>query len=467
MLAKKEKNFKIFWGAFAIAFVFLFNPNVAIIDPLPDLIGYLILSLALSRVAMINETLYDAKRSFERLVVLDAGKLIAIVWTFGIEAASERDTSLLLWSFVFGVLEVLLAIPAYVKLFEGFTLFGNFHPNTSILGIKESKKKSPTDFFKALSVFFVIFKAIFTCLPEISVLSVSTSGDVSTLSIFYQYINVVRLLCALLVLVVGVIWLVTAWKYFFRISRDTQFVNSVNDAYNKKKTTKTGAFVIKDIKIASLFMVIAAIFSIDFNLDGVNILPDVAVVIFLGIALFYFAKTAKIKKAFPIIAFSLFAAFSIFEDFVRYNFSENFYYNAINKSEEAFNSYILTVVAVAIEGILLVVIYLAMARAMKKVVAEHTGYVVGKDISSEGEQRQILATQKELNKNFSRIADMAILCAIADTFASLYGAFYAFLNKNFGWVGLLSGTCGLLLVGMTVKAVSELKEAVQTKYMLE
>ena len=119
MLAKKEKNFKIFWGAFAIAFVFLFNPNVAIIDPLPDLIGYLILSLALSRVAMINETLYDAKRSFERLVVLDAGKLIAIVWTFGIEAASERDTSLLLWSFVFGVLEVLLAIPAYVKLHLG------------------------------------------------------------------------------------------------------------------------------------------------------------------------------------------------------------------------------------------------------------------------------------------------------------------------------------------------------------
>ncbi|MBO7303172.1 MAG: hypothetical protein J6U68_03190, partial [Clostridia bacterium] len=159
MLAKKEKSFKIFWGAFAIAFVFLFNPNVAIIDPLPDLIGYLILSLALTKAAMINETLYDAKRSFERLVILDAGKLIAIVWTFGIEAASERDTSLLLWSFVFGVLEVLLAIPAYVKLFEGFTLFGNFHPNTSILGIKESKKKSHTDFFKALSVFFVIFKA--------------------------------------------------------------------------------------------------------------------------------------------------------------------------------------------------------------------------------------------------------------------------------------------------------------------
>ena len=453
MLGKKEKSFKIFWGAFAIAFLFLFNPTVAIIDPLPDLIGYLILSLALSKVAMINETLYDAKRSFERLVILDAGKIIAILWTFGIEAASEQDTSLLLWSFVFGVLEALFAIPAYVKLFEGFTLFGNFHPNTSVLGKKGDKKRSYTDSFKALSIFFVVFKAVLTVIPEISALSTSTYEETSVLVIFYKYVNVVRLLCALPIFVVGVIWLITAWQYFFRISRDSQFVNSINEAYNKKKTTKIGTFVIKDIKIASVFMVIAAIFSIDFNLDGVNILPDIAVVIFLGIALFYFAKTAKIKKAFVIVTFSLFTVFTVIEDFVRYYFSENFYYNAINKSAEAFDFYILTVIAVAIEGVL--------------IVSEHTGYVVGKEINDEGQQRQILATQNDLNKNFSRLSDIAILCAIADTFASLYGAFYAFLNKNFGWVGLLSGACGLLLIGVTVKAVSELKEAVQIKYMLE
>ena len=116
---------------------------------------------------------------------------------------------------------------------------------------------------------------------------------------------------------------------------------------------------------------------------------------------------------------------------------------------------------------MLVLVYFSVARAMKSVISEHTGYVLGKEIDSEGEKKQILAVQGRLNKNFYALADVAILCALAETFNSLYGAFYAFLNKNLGWMSLVSISCGLLLVGMTVKAVSELKEAVQTKYMLE
>ena len=137
-IQNNKKN--IFWGAFAISFIFLFNPNIAIIDPLPDMIGYFILSLALSKIAMINETLYDAKRSFEKLIILDVGKLITIFWVFGIDAASERETSLLLWSFVFGILEILFAIPAYIKLFDGLSSLGDFYPNDSIHGKKKSRK---------------------------------------------------------------------------------------------------------------------------------------------------------------------------------------------------------------------------------------------------------------------------------------------------------------------------------------
>ena len=116
---------------------------------------------------------------------------------------------------------------------------------------------------------------------------------------------------------------------------------------------------------------------------------------------------------------------------------------------------------------LLVLLYVAMSRAIRSVVSEHTGYVLGKEIETDGEKKQILAVQSRLNKNFYILVDFAVVCALADTFGSLYGAFYAFLNQNLGWMSLLSIICGLLLVGMTVRAVSELKEAVQTKYMLE
>jgi len=461
----RTKKKKFSFGMMALAFAFLFNPTIAIIDPLPDFIGYIILSLSLSKIAMISETLYDAKRAFERLVIVDVGKILSILWVFGIEVISERNTSLLLWSFVFGVLEIIFAVPAYIKLFEGFSYLGNFYPNESIHGKK--RKKSYTDSIKSFSIFFVAFKAIFTVLPEFASLSESSYDETSRFFNMYRYIGVIRGLCVIPVLIIGCVWLVSAITYFVRISKDKEFVTAVSQEYSQRQVTKAGTFVIKDIKIATVFMVIASVFSIDFSLDGINILPDVVVVISLGLALFYFSKTAKISKFFAIFAFGLFTVATVFEDYIRYYFAKEFYYNAINKNHEAFMVYLATVIAVAIEGILLAILYLAMAKALKSVVSEHTGYVLGKEIDSEGEKKQILAVQSRLNKNFSHLVDFAVICALADTFASLYGAFYAFLNKNFGWMSLLSSICGLLLVGMTVKAVSELREAVQTKYMLQ
>ena len=465
MLAKKKN---VSWGMFAVAFLFLFNPTLAIIDPLPDFIGYIIISIALSKISMISESLYDAKRAFERLVIIDVGKLAAVLWVFGIDAGGgERNTSLLLWSFVFGVLEVLFAIPAYSRLFNGFTTLGNFYPNVAILGKKGHGRESYTDFAKKFSIFFVVFKAILVCLPEVSVLSTAAYNESSHFVDIYRYIGVMRAFCVIPIFFVGIAWLASVIKYFVRISKDKVFVNAVNAEYSQKELTKIGAFVIKDVKIATFFMILASVFSIDFDLDGINILPDILVVALLGLSLFYFSKTAKIKKGFCIGAFVIFAFVTVLEDYSKYYFDDNFYYNAISKNGEAFGAYLVTVVAAAIEGLMLALIFAAMAKAIRSVVVEHTGYVLGKEIESEGEQKQIAVVQARLNKNFSRLIDFAVVCALADTFGSLYGAFYAFLNKNFGWMSLLSIICGLLLVGMTVKAVSELKEAVQTKYMLE
>ena len=116
---------------------------------------------------------------------------------------------------------------------------------------------------------------------------------------------------------------------------------------------------------------------------------------------------------------------------------------------------------------MLVFVYSAFAKTIKPVIEEHTGYVLGKEINSEVEQKQIIEVQNRLSKNFSRLTDFVAVCVLADLFNSLYGAFYAFLDKNFGWMSLISIATGLLLVGMTVKAVSELREGVQTKYMLQ
>lgn len=463
----KNKKNNISWGLMAFSFVFLFNPNIAVVDPLPDAIGYILMSVALTRLAMIDENLYDAKRAFDRLIILDFGKIISVFWIFGMDSLSERNSSLLLWSFVFGVLESIFAIPAFVKLFDGFSSLGNFHSNTAIHGRKNERSKSYTEKIKGFSVFFVAFKAAFTCLPEVAVLGSMSYDDSSAFLNLYRYIGVIRFMCIVPVIIVGFAWLVSAIKYFLRIKKDKDFYFSVNNKYTEKAENRKGEFIIRDVKIATAFFVVGSILTLDFNLDKVNIIPDILVVVALAVSLFYFAKVTSLKKTFPIISFVVYAAATVFEDYSRYNFINNYSYSAIDKNEKAFFLYITMVVAVIIEGICLVVMYSAMAKVINCVIRERTGYVLGREINSEAEDRNIVLVQKRLSKNFSVVLDVVVLAVLADVFCSLYGAFYAFMNKNFGWMSLISVACGLLLVGMTVKAVSELREAVQTKYMLE
>ena len=93
-----------------LGFLFLFNPNITIIDFLPDFIGYILLCVSLSKIADLNDHLYDAYTIFKRMILIDAGKWLAIFWTFSMPVVSEKNSSLLLWTFVFAVVELICLI---------------------------------------------------------------------------------------------------------------------------------------------------------------------------------------------------------------------------------------------------------------------------------------------------------------------------------------------------------------------
>ena len=44
---RSARNSRIPWSAIALAFLFMFNPYISIVDPLPDVIGYIILCCSL------------------------------------------------------------------------------------------------------------------------------------------------------------------------------------------------------------------------------------------------------------------------------------------------------------------------------------------------------------------------------------------------------------------------------------
>ena len=87
------------------SFIFFFNPNVIVIDILPDFIGYMLLCGALLKLSDFNDTVGEAVGGFKKMILVDGAKWLAVMWIFGISSPDERTSSMLLWSFVFCVLE--------------------------------------------------------------------------------------------------------------------------------------------------------------------------------------------------------------------------------------------------------------------------------------------------------------------------------------------------------------------------
>ncbi len=467
----KEENNKalkrIPWLLLALGFIFTVNPNVSIIDVLPDFIGYIIICTALGKLSMLSETIADAKRAFEKMIVVDAGKALAIVWIFGVGSVSERSSSLLLWSFVFGVLEAIFLIPCYLKLFKGLSDLGDYYPNSTIHTSKRTGVISHTDVMKIFSIVFIVVKAFMTVLPELADLTNFDSFETGAAVNLYRYIGIMRLLSCVPVVLVGIAWFIGMLVYFGKISKDSEFNSALLAHYQEHVLPKKGLFVIRYLKMATWFLIAAAVLSLDIIIDGINIFPDVLVVIPIIFAFVYMCRSSVLKKRSVYILLVLYGVLAIATSILNGYYLENFTYNAMSREFIAFAFYFAYVVVGAAKGIVFVLMLSSLFKQMQTVIKDHTGYVVGKEIESEGERRRIDEVHKEINKCFSVVIDVAIAYVISDSLYSLYGAIYAFLRREAGYLSLINLALGLLFIGMVVRAVDTLKEAVQTKYMLE
>ena len=81
---KVKKPGKYFGMGFAAASaIFLFNPDIAVIDVLPDFIGYLLLTLSLHFARDLSPHFENAWRKFRILTLVTFFKTLSLLWVFG------------------------------------------------------------------------------------------------------------------------------------------------------------------------------------------------------------------------------------------------------------------------------------------------------------------------------------------------------------------------------------------------
>ncbi len=446
------------FGLVIIALLFFFNPNINIIDPLPDWIGYVLLCCALSRLSDLNDSVESATRGFRKMILIDGAKWIALLWVFGLSIPGERNSSLLLWSFVFATLELIVLIPTWSKLFHGLTQLGYLYQNTAVFGNKEGKR-SRTDKIRNLTAVFVSLKAVLSVLPEFADLSNTYGEEVGMLDL-YRHIGVMRMLAFIPVLVVGIIWLWRSIRYFCALRGDTVFMGALREQYTTEILPKKGLFIRRHTHWLCFVFVTALCLTIDFRLEYRNVLPDTLAAIMFFVVLYFLANKLKITRMPAWIACGVYLVCTVFSYGTEWRFFNEFSYHAIRRSNEARDAYMWVIVAVILKAVAFALLAWLLVKALRTLIAEHTGYVAGREWQDDRAGKLVHAVHKELNRSLT-------VALIGTALYVCIEIVYVFLAPSFGFMGVTHIVFAILCVLGFARALFAIRNAVDTKYMLE
>lgn len=451
-MTKTKKNLGM--GTITLALIFLFNPNVTVVDVLPDFIGYALLCAGLGQLGDVHESIGGAVSVFRKMILVDAAKLISILWIFGMTVPAERSSSILLWTFVFGILEMILLIPAYKKLFHGITELGYFYPNTSIFNEKK------TDQIQRLTVTFVCVKAILSFLPEFADLSQGEYDETAVASFtnLYRFVGLLRALAFVPVLVVGIVWLCRSIRYFASLRRDTSLMESLQSRYDERVRPKVGLFVERRFRMSFALLMIALVLTLDLRIDSQNMLPDFLAAIAFAVLFLQMSQTPLrwgwLGAVLPYLALSAFASGAENYFFAHYR------YGLLIKNDTALLAYVIVVVANALKGIAFLAVIALLLRRLSRIITEHTGYVVGREYHNNNEEKMIADLHADLKRDLRRAGLGALLYVLADICYDLF-------VPRVGFFVVIPTVFGAVCVLLFARALWAIGDAVRTKYMLE
>ncbi len=299
------------------AFLFLFEPNLALNDYLPDFIGYIILCSALINLSDVNHRISDALSGFKRGILISCLRYIAIYLlqnVFGIDQLySDNETSVgtLLFAFVFAILELIVLLPAYKSLFEGLLSLGMMHEGNyvyyrrvhkrivadpesgkRIMYVREGKRNASEKMY-SLTIVFLIFRCAAYVLPEFTSLATNSS---------YEFITLLRWISFIIALPVCLTWLIRALIYFINVRKDKPFIASLSSFYISEISQRPNVITVRVISSGLCVIIAAFVSSMDFYTDHINILPNAIFYIVLATGALLLIRYSK--KWIPILALS-------------------------------------------------------------------------------------------------------------------------------------------------------------------
>lgn len=376
MAVKSRLPRRLRLGLLPIAAVIFANPIVAIIDPLPDFLAYLLLWWGLGYAADLQSHLAEARRGFLRMAGIDALKLVGLLFLVTVPVAEEQPSTQLLLTFVFSVLELIYAIPAWTHFFDGFynLILNEGDPDRYDLvsparGKRPARRRALLELLSGGTTLWIIARAALATLPELTALSAFehtgyvTNNDVD----IYTFRGLFVLMAVVVMTVIGLRWLVRMLRLTVRLARDEALHAALTRRYAAEVLPNAGLFQRRRIRLGLGVATLAALLSVDFYVEELNVIPDVLAALALIAAILILRRDAG-HWGGAVWASGVWGAVSLWSMYTASAFHGEFYPALVYKNSEAYAAYNLMCVATAVEQIAFAAVLVTFALMLGSLI---------------------------------------------------------------------------------------------------
>ena len=463
---KSKKPGKYFGLGFAaVSAIFLFNPDIAIIDVLPDFIGYILLSVSMYFARDLSPHFENARRKFRTLTLVTLLKTLSLLWVFGgLTSAQERPTMMLLLAFCFSLCELIWGIPAWRSLVEGFIIHAQTSGGEFPLAEKGAKKNRPgknvSISFRDFTAFFMIWKAFFSNIAEFSVLSSHSYDD--TAFDWYNFIGLYRIVAIFACTVVCLIWLFRAISFFRGILRDDALISSLKEKYEKNVLPNKGLFIRRDISFVLGLFCVAVLTSVDFYIDGVNVVPDTLTAILLA---WFFIRLKPYFKQYKlgVIFSAVYGVITVVGASLSYDFVNGAWVSMTWEHRDVFIEFITMYPVRITEAVFLVLTVSYALAGIRAIINEHCGYIP-ETMSESYRTSRLEAIRKEIGVKVYICLAFAVLTAVVGGLYELILSFDLFISPIW-WI--FNFAASAIFFVSSLYMFGAVTEEVESRYMLD
>ena len=255
--------------------IFLFSPDISLLDFLPDVIGWLLIFWGLCPLADIEIRAEDAKSLSKRMIFLSFAKLILSLFTFRF-----NSPDLLLVVFSYALLEIITVFPLVKNLFSALD-----YTAMRVSAPLNSDKINIAKWY--LWVFFAVKNALTVLPATVSLFDSRYTGEYSENTWSINFDSLLRLLfvfCFFISAVMAIVMLVEFIPFWSKIIKNRDLREKMLSHRRDTVLKVPSRMIVKNTGTALSFFIPAIPFFFDFYIDGVDVLPTFIgfVAVFVG-----------------------------------------------------------------------------------------------------------------------------------------------------------------------------------------